>query len=232
MIFSVEEQLFEFFPHLQIGILIVKIDNTRYGDDILDPVIERVRNDFHNSDFHHDPRISLWSVAFDKLGMTHKPFISSVEFLLDRALKGGIFPRVNPVVDLLSAVSLEFLVPIGSHDMSVIDGNIVLGIARGYERFTPIEGGEDEIVGKGEVIYKDSNSALTRGWVCRQSNKDRVSSGTTSVFIPVDILDHTISGPADPVLDRLEACFGNNSGMDIFCRNMVNKKSPAAEFTI
>jgi DNA/RNA-binding domain of Phe-tRNA-synthetase-like protein len=232
VIFSVDEKLFDFFPNLQIGILVVKIDNTRYGEDILDSVLERIKSSFQNSDFRLDPCISAWPRAFERLGMTHKHFISSVEFLIDRALKIGIFPRVNPIVDLLTAVSLEFLVPVGSHDISTIDGNIVLGFSRGYERFTPMEGGEDEIVGKGEVVYKDNNSALTRGWVCRQSNKDRVSADTTSVFMSVDILDYTVSGPAEPILDRLETCLNDNEGAKISYRNIASRKSSAAEFTI
>jgi DNA/RNA-binding domain of Phe-tRNA-synthetase-like protein len=232
MIFLVEDRLFDFFPSLQIGILVAKVDNTRYGDDVLEPVLTRIRNDLGDRDFHSDPRISEWTTAFNKLGMTQKSLITSMEFLIGRALKGGIFPRVNPVVDLLSAASLNFLVPIGSHDISAIDGNIVLGFSRGDERFTPIEGGEDEIVGKGEVIYKDNSCALTRGWVSRQSNKDRVSSDTTSLFIPVDILDHAVWPPVGQILDQLDVYLHGIEGAEISYRNVVDRKSPAAEFTI
>jgi DNA/RNA-binding domain of Phe-tRNA-synthetase-like protein len=232
MIFSVEDRLFDFFPSLRIGILIAKVDNTRYGDDVLEPVLTRIRNDLGGRDFHFDPRISHWTTAFKKLGMTQKPLATSVEFLIDRALTRGIFPRINPVVDLLSAVSLDFLVPIGSHDISSLDGNIVLGFSRGDERFTPIEGGEEEIVGKGEVVYKDSRSALTRGWVSRQSNKDRVSSDTTSVFMPVDILDYEAWPPVEQILDQLGVYLSDLGGTEISYRNVVDRKSPAAEFTI
>jgi DNA/RNA-binding domain of Phe-tRNA-synthetase-like protein len=232
MIFLVEDRLFDFFPSLQIGILVAKVDNTRYGDDVLEPVLTRIRHGLSDRSFYSDPRISEWTTAFNKLGMTRKPLMTSVEFLIGRALKGGIFPRVNPVVDLLSAVSLEFLVPIGSHDISAIEGNIALGFSRGDERFTPIEGGEDEIVEKGEVVYKDDRSVLTRGWVSRQSNKDRVSSDTTLVLMPVDILDHEVWPPVGQILDHLGVYLNGIQGAEISYRNVVDRKSPAAEFTI
>ena len=232
MIFSVEDRLFDFFPDLQVGVLVAKIDNTRYGEDFLEAALERTRNDFSNLDFRENSSILGWSAAFEKLGMIQKHFTSSLESLIVRALKGGIFPRVNPIVDIMAAASLEFLVPVGSHDMSTLEGDMMLGFSRGYERFIPMEGGEEEFVGKDEVIYKDNHSALTRGWVWRQSNRDRVSADTTSVFIPVDILDQEISAPAAHILDRLQCYLANGGNGEVSYRNIVNRENPAAEFTL
>jgi DNA/RNA-binding domain of Phe-tRNA-synthetase-like protein len=42
---------------------------------------------------------------------------SSIESLVRRALKGGFFPRANPLVGPHDAFSPELLVPIGGHDL-------------------------------------------------------------------------------------------------------------------
>jgi DNA/RNA-binding domain of Phe-tRNA-synthetase-like protein len=39
--------------------------------------------------------------------------------------------------------------------------------------------GEQETVEKGEVIVKDDSDALTRRWLWKRSNKDRIESETT-----------------------------------------------------
>jgi DNA/RNA-binding domain of Phe-tRNA-synthetase-like protein len=232
MIFSVQDRLFDAFPDLQIGILVAKVENTRYGEDILEPAIERIRTQFKDVDYHDDPRVIVWRQAFEKVRMSPDSFKSSLEYLLSRALRGGVFPRVNPLVDLYTAVSLEFLLPVGGHDISCIDGNMVLGFANGDERFTPIEGGEEEVVTKGEVIYRDDIAALTRGWIYKQSNKDRVSADTKSVIVPIDMLDSHTWPAIESIMDRIHCYLRDNGGGQVVYRNTVSRATPAAEFVI
>ena len=67
------------------------------------------------------------------MGMSLTKYPSSLESLLRRALKGGPFPRFNPIVDLCNAMSLKYLVPIGGHAINGIDGDIRLTFADGTE---------------------------------------------------------------------------------------------------
>jgi|WetSurMetagenome_2_1015567.scaffolds.fasta_scaffold21173_2 DNA/RNA-binding domain of Phe-tRNA-synthetase-like protein len=231
MIFSVEDRLFEYFPGLVLGVLAVKIDNTRYGDDILESSLTRVRAAFANQGIEEHPHVQMWRDAFAKVGMSDGPYKSSIESLLLQALRGGVFPRVNPLVDLYTAVSLEFLVPVGGHDISALDGDIRLGFAKGSEPFTPMEGGEDEVAEPGEVIYRDDHSVLTRGWVWRQSNKDRVSTDSTSVFMPVDILDGLSLATAEDVTDRIITYLHENRIGEVVYRDILTRRKILAEFT-
>ena len=115
MIFSVDEKLFDLFPELQIGVLICKIENKRYGEDRLEAVLDDIRAGFGYEKPQDHPHIKAWRDAFTKLGISASKYHSSIESLLRRALKGGPFPRINPVVDLYNAVSLKYLVPMGGH---------------------------------------------------------------------------------------------------------------------
>ncbi len=231
MIFSVDGHLFDLFPGLRIGVLVCRVDNTRYGEDILDPVLEKIRTGFSYNSPQDHPHIKLWRDAFVKLGIP-SIYPTSIETLLTRALAGDAFPRVNPLVDLCNAVSLDFLVPVGTQDLSVIDGNMHLGFAQGTERFTPIEGGEDQIVEKGEAIYRDERAALTRRWLWRQSNKSRVMAETRYALMPVDVMGAGAATLPDEIMDRIARHLQDDGSGTVIFRDVVSQQKPSVQFSI
>jgi DNA/RNA-binding domain of Phe-tRNA-synthetase-like protein len=232
VIFSIDDRLFDLFPGLRIGVLVCRVDNTKYGEDILDPALERTRAEFRHGDSRNHPHVSAWRRAFGVLGIPAATYQNSIESLLNRALKGGVFPRVNPLVDLYTAVSLEFLVPVIAHDLSRLDGNIVLGFAKGTEPFSPMEGGEEEIADKEEVVYVDDRSVLTRRWVWRQSSKVRVTAETRSVFMPVDVMEGLSSTLSDEVMERINSYLTENGSGETIYRNTLDRRRSVAEFTV
>lgn len=232
MIFTIDERLFEVFPGLRIGVLVCRVDNTRYGEDLLEAALARIRTGFGYDKPQDHPNVKAWRQAFNKLGIPAAKYQSSVESLVRRALKGGVFPRVNPLVDLYNAISLEFLVPMGGHDLTPLDGNIFLGFADGNEPFTPMEGGEDEMVEKGEVVYKDDRSVLTRRWVWRQSEKDKVTAKTASVFMPVDVMEGLPPTLAEQVMQRAGDYLRENGSGEVVYRDILTRQKRSAEFII
>ncbi|HVN96138.1 MAG TPA: phenylalanine--tRNA ligase beta subunit-related protein [Syntrophorhabdaceae bacterium] len=230
MIFSVSQDLFHLFPSLKIGVLVAEIDNTKYGDDHLEDVLENLKSHFSLEKPQDHEHVKVWRDAFKKLGISAAKYQSSVESLLRRALKGGPFPRINPLVDLYNAQSIKHLVPVGGHALEPIEGNIQLCFAQGHETFVPMDSGEQEVVEKNEVIYRDNASVLTRRWVWRQSNKDKVLSETTRIFIPIDVMEglpHALC--QDVVKDMEESIVGNGYGKVIH-RDIITKDRLETEF--
>ena len=232
MIFRVDKRLFDLFPGLSVGALVCHIDNTSYGADVLDPVIERLRTNFPYEKPQDHPHIKAWRQAFTKVGIPASKYLSSVESLLRRALKGGPFPRVNPIVDLYNAVSLEYLVPVGGHDPVPLEGEILLGYADGSEPFRPMEGGDQETAEKGEVVYKDEKEVLTRRWVWRQSRKDKVTPQTKYVFIPVDIMEGVDGALCDEIMEKISLCLAQDNIGSVIHKDIVTANHPSTEFQI
>ncbi len=231
MIFAVDEGLFGLFPALQIGVVVCEIDNIRYGEDGLEEVIDDLIIHFTFERTQDHPNIKVWREAFKKMGIPVTKYQSSMETLLKRALKGGPFPRFSPVVDLYNAISLKHLVPIGGHAIGGIDGNIRLGFADGTETFIPLDMGERESVDKGEVVYKDDKEVLTRRWVWRQSNKDRIESETTRVFLPVNVMSGLPEWLCESVVrDLSESVLVNEYGR-IVHREILTKDKRETEFS-
>lgn len=230
MQFSIEERLFHPFPSLKIGVLVCEIDNTKYGEDRLEAILEHTRNSFSYDKPQDHPRIKVWREAFNKLGISASKYYSSIESLLRRALKGGPFPRINPMVDLYNAASLKHLVPIGGHTLAPIEGNISLCFAAGNEQFVPMDSYELEHADKGEVVYKDDKEILTRRWVWRQCHKDKVTSATTSIFIPIDIMEGLPESLCHEVMSDMEESLVRNGNGKVLHRDILTKDRLITEF--
>ncbi len=232
MMFTIDKRLFDLFPGLAVGTLICQVDNTRYGEDLLWPVLEQVRTGFSYDKPQDHPRIKIWRQAFAKVGISASKYQTSIESLLRRALKGGPFPKVNPIVDLYNAFSLEYLVPVGGHDPVPLEGNIFLGFAEGGEPFVPMDGGDQEFADAGEVVYRDDKDVLTRRWVWRQSNKDRVTSQTKYLFMPIDIMEGVDLALCDEIMERIESRLSEGGLGSVIHKDIVTAGHPSTEFRL
>jgi DNA/RNA-binding domain of Phe-tRNA-synthetase-like protein len=230
MFFSVHKGLFDLFPALKIGFLVCTIDNSRYGDDSLDAVLEKIRAGFTYEKPQDHPHIKIWREAFRKLGIPAAKYHSSTESLLRRALKGGPFPRINPIVDLYNAMSLKYLVPMGGHDLVSLEGDVALTFARGDEPFVPMDSGETETVEAGEVVYKDKKEVLTRRWVWRQSNIDRATPLTRSIFIPIDVMEGLPEGLCAEAMQDMEESLLRNGNGRVVHKDILTKDKLSTEF--
>jgi DNA/RNA-binding domain of Phe-tRNA-synthetase-like protein len=232
MLFSVDDRLFRLFPALQIGVLVCEIENKRYGEDRLEAVLDGIRVGFSYERPQDHPHIKVWREAFTKLGISASKYYSSIESLLRRALKGGPFPRINPVVDLYNAVSLKYLVPMGGHAVSALEGSVSLCFAEGGEPFVPMDGGEIEKADKDEVVYKDEKEVLTRRWVWRQCDKDKVIGDTASIFVPIDVMEGLETGLCEKVMDEMEQSLSRNGYGRVVHRDILTKERLSTEFGI
>jgi len=73
---------------------------------------------------------------YHRIGVDPTKLRPSSEALLRRVLRGDLLPQINSLVDINNLCSLEFLLPIGLHDVDRLAGPIVLrrGVAgEGYE---------------------------------------------------------------------------------------------------
>lgn len=232
MRFSIAPRLFEIFPDLTIGVVVVKgLSNDRPCDEIetlLSETVEKVRKSFPVEKAQDHPRIRPWREAFARLGISGSKFPSSIESMARRILRGDPFPRINPLVDLYNSISLKYLVPMGGHDLDTLSGDVALAFAEGWEPFTPMGGGEGVVVPKGELVYKDGSEVLTRNWVWRQCEKDKATNRTRNVFIPIDVLGAVGPQRATEIIADLSTLIPQHLGGTIFS-DILNREKNSTE---
>jgi len=190
MRFRVAAEIFERFPDACVAIVAA----TDVANDtpveavraLLRAAEQEARERLGPDDLKAHPFIARWREAFRALDLNPNKYRSSVEALLARVLKGDELPALSPAVDLVNAVSLRYMLPVGAHDADRLSGDLRVRQAVGGETFHPIGGGEAETVEPGELVYADEAEVRTRRWVWRQGDGARVTAESRTIFFPID----------------------------------------------
>jgi len=187
MKFEVDSKIFENFPGLNLGIVIAKnVDNTGENVEVINFLREQeksVAENFETETLSQNQKIAPWRAAYSSFGAKPKKYKCSVEALMRRAIKGEQLPHISKLVDIYNALSLKHVLPMGGDDLDNIDGNIVLKLADGTEKFVPLLSEEVESPHEGEVVYADDTDILCRRWNWRECDKSKMTEATKNVIL-------------------------------------------------
>jgi len=187
----------------------------------------RVNQSLDNLPAH--PKVAAWRQAFSHFGATPSKFPSSVEAIVKRAHRGDHLPYINDLVALGTYLTLKYLLPTGGHDLAAVEGDLWLRFARGDEPFTPLGGGPVEYPEPGEVVYTDAVKVLTRRWVWRQCEQDKLTLATHNLEINVDGLPPATEAEVRAAMEECAALLHQYLGAEteLF---LLSARSPVAEF--
>ena len=187
MNFKINPEIFDKFPGLNLGVVIVKnVDNNGENKEIISFLREQEKNvaeNFETETLSQNEKIAPWRAAYSSFGAKPKKYKCSVEALMRRVIKGESLPHISKLVDIYNALSLKHILPMGGDDIDNIDGNIVLKIADGTEKFVPLLSEDVEKPHEGEVVYADDKEVLCRRWNWRECDKSKMTEGTKNVIL-------------------------------------------------
>lgn len=137
-----------------------------------------------------EAHLEAWRAAYRAFGAKPQRTPCSAEALLKRALREGVLPSVNAVVDLYNAVSLRFAIPIGGENAEVYAGAPRLVRAQGDEPFETMQAGEpsSEMPEHGEVIWRDDIGVTCRRWNWRQGTRTRIEPSSKHMWFILEAL--------------------------------------------
>lgn len=187
MKFTIESDIFERFPGLNIGIVIAReIDNRGKSDELMRSIQEKEREiltKYNMETLSQHPRIESWRRAYSSFGAKPKKHKSSVESLYRMILSGTEFRHINKIVDIYNSVSIKYMIPVGGDDLAKVEGDIRLKFATGDEPFIPLNSQEEQTAKQGEVVYMDSKEVLCRRWNWRECDKTKMTEATEAVIL-------------------------------------------------
>jgi DNA/RNA-binding domain of Phe-tRNA-synthetase-like protein len=202
---KVDDQIFETFPGINLGVIIARqIDNTGSADEVIELIRKRereIRENYNTETLSQEPKIESWRKAYSDFGAKPKKYKSSVESLYRMILKGVDLRPINKIVDIYNYISVKHMVPAGGDDAAKVDGDIVLRFARGDERFTALNSDETETAKEGEVIYSDDKEVLCRRWNWRECDKTKMTEETRDVVLVVEGLPPVTEQEMAGILD-------------------------------
>ena len=163
--------------------------NERAAEDLLKAQVETVKAQFASEPLSSHPHISSWRSAFSSFGVKPTQYRCAVEAMLRHVLKKGSVPHINKLVDICNYVSMKHVLPVAAYDLSSVSGPIEVRFAKGDEPFLPLYGQEVEYPKPGEVVYTDSEGALSRRWTWRQSDRAKSTPETRSALLTIEGLN-------------------------------------------
>lgn len=190
MFYRISEEVFEKLPDLCVGVVVVRgLDNhRRYPEvaELLRAGIAEREAYFEGKKVKEDTLILPYREAFRAVDINPNKFLCSIEALFTRIAKKKGFPEINAIVDLGNAVSLQFGLPIGAHDLATMEEGLEVRPAREGDTFLPFGGEETETPDPGEVVYISGTQVRTRRWTWRQSDIGKITEDTADVLFPID----------------------------------------------
>jgi DNA/RNA-binding domain of Phe-tRNA-synthetase-like protein len=211
-IFEIAADVFARVPHARFAAVVAHgVENAQpnaAAEAFLSKAVQETVERFNSSDPKAHPAIAIWRETFRTLGWSPSTYLSSVEALVRRSVKGNPPPHINPAVDLANAISLRYLVPVGAHDLASAPQGIDVRLADpAFDRFFPLGSDEEEQPTPGEIVYAHEHDIRTRRWVWRQSRTGLVTPSSRDILFPldgfVDVTETAIREAAHALADAL-----------------------------
>ena len=217
MRYTVDEAVFRINPEIKFGILIgsnIKNSETSAEDEKrLREAEENMRKTVKAEEIRALPNVALYREVMAKAGINPNKFLPSVEAMFKRILKGGTLPKINALVDLCNAVSIEQIISLGAHDLSDIHEDLEVSFSREGDKFIPFGSEEPEMVEEGELVFKSGNYVQTRKWIWRQSELGKTTLDSKDIFFQLVGFgdDPSLSNAMSEIEDLIINRFGGNS---------------------
>ena len=231
MFIKIDPVLFEKQNDYVIGVVVAEgVDNSSENkeiEELLSTVIDQQKEALQGQIVKNLKEFEPYHVAMRNFGISVSRFLPSIEALLTRLAKTGNLPSISPVVNLTNVISLQHHVPIGTHDMDSLVGDLEIRQVKSDDVF---EGGEESSgFDNGEVVYASGNSIRTRRWIWRQMPVGLTTKDTKNLVFPVDGFSgnvETILAARDALASALQRYFGCKINV-----GLIKKESPFFKIT-
>lgn len=208
MSFYIEPSVIEKYPHLKVGVLIVKGIKNQGSRDTITKLVEttsdRVKKSYAGKEITKEPKILDWREAYKSFGYKPSSFRCSAEALLRRVIGDKGLPSINPVVNLYNMISVKYSLPAGADDLDKVSGAVRLAMAKGDEPFITLGSREEDRAKEGEIIYRDDQEVLCKAWNWRESDTSKITEESQNISLVIEGLEHTSPGEVTKALNELK----------------------------
>lgn len=201
----IRDEIFDLFPDFYRGIVLIKDITNQKSNKRIRKLLKKEIDRQIDINESTDERILAWDEAHRKMESDPDTYLPSVTNLIKSMRPNRSLPFINSVVALFNYISVKYVLPCGGDDISRIEGNLVLGIAEGTEKFVPLGGDIEGNPYPGEVIYYDdyTNNVMCRRWNWRNGDITKIEVDSTKIVLNIDCLPPTTSETGNTALDEL-----------------------------
>ncbi len=147
---------------------------------------------------------------YKSLGIDPTRLRPSSEMLLRRVLRGEEIPAVNALVDAANLCSLQFLLPVGIHDLGLEHGGLTVRRGKPIEMFEAIGGSYYSV--EGRLVLADQTGPV--GTPSSDSVRTMITNATTRclmvIYAPTGVSAERMRAHVDAAAGRLHHYGGGN----------------------
>ena len=188
--YCIADEIFERFPEFMRGVVVAQgVVNRASPPELVKLLREAestLKGQLTTETLITHPKLAAWREAFRSMGIKPSEYRPSLEAMARRVLNGNELPSINALVDIGNIISLRYLLPVGGHSLNGVKQDLALRAADGTEAFVPFGLDQEEHPEKGEYIFTEGGTVLTRRWVWRQSNHTLTELSTTFIEFNLD----------------------------------------------
>ncbi len=192
MKFQIDSQIFEKFPDLKIGLIIVKSfsNNRRISatESLLRGIQAQKQKEYFKIDLDSIPKISVWNNAYENQNLDTKAFLPKIKELYKNIQLGNEIQHENPLSDIANYYSIKHLLPISFKDLNWLCGDLRLTFTQGNEPFRAINSIEVQSAEEKEIAYIDEGGIVQRYWNYLECERTKLTNTTVNSAIFVEDL--------------------------------------------
>ena len=230
--FVADETFWQLFPNAAIGVAVV--EHMKPADEV--PAVDRAaieqlldranvlaERHLTSDTISENAPVKAWREAY-RAFKTKKGARCSVENLLKRVLKGKPVGTITPAVDIYNAISLKYALPVGGEDIDTFDGDMVLGVTDGGDRFLPLGEEADDPTLPGELCYRDETGAICRCWNWRDGQRAALTDTSKRAVLIIECVEPDRIGDCQAAIDELAGLLERYLGATIVRTGLVTAK--------
>jgi DNA/RNA-binding domain of Phe-tRNA-synthetase-like protein len=205
----VDRQIFRRWPDYRLFLVATDHVDTSPLVDVATRLLANAEEAVRTAPVDHvDPHVTRWHDAYRDFGTKPRVARVSVDALIRRARSDSRLPRINTLVNLYNAISIQHRVPIGGEDLDHYDGPPRLILATGDETFPTTANGQPVVdhPEPGEPVWTDGIGVTCRRWNWRQTARTAITPNTRRVGFIIDSLappHHDARRAADQLAELL-----------------------------
>jgi lysyl-tRNA synthetase class 2 len=216
----IDKKIFENYPDTMLAVVVVKeANNTKTVPEVatlLEKEQDRIKSEVTEESLKANQKITAWREAFKKFGSKPSEYRSSVENLPRMILKGRALRLENTLVDIYNYISLKHTLPAGGEDLDKIEGSIILTYATKDEPALKLLGDtKEESPYEGEIIYKDTTSAICRRWNWREADRTKLTKETKNAVLVLEALAPTTKDELEKATNELSELIKEYTGAKV-----------------
>lgn len=193
-----------------VFIAVKGIDNSDKAEEskhLLKEIQQLVKLTFNKDTMENHSLIQSWLAARQEYGKKAIHYHTSTEKLIRKVLRGQSIVSGNTLENLVRYLSLKHIMPMSVDDLSKINGDLIITVAKKKERLSALKS-----LHEGEIYYRDHSAILGKKLDSWRNRVTRVDAKTTSALIHIESLPPITGKKLQQVTRELQSL------VKVFCR--------------